>query len=172
MTDLDFILSRRSIRKYTEQHVSETDVEDLIRAAMSAPSACNSQPWHFIVIREPELLAAIPKIHPYAAMTKKACVAILACAEPALEKAHGNWPIDVAAAVENLLLAAHIKGLGAVWCGIYPEHERINKFRRLLDIPATIVPFSLIPIGYPAEEKLAAKNLHDRRVYRDKWGLT
>ncbi len=85
MTELDFICSRRSIRKYTTQYVAETEVEDLLRAAMTAPSAGNSQPWHFIVIRERKLLDAIPEIHPYAVMIKGAQLAILACADPAQE---------------------------------------------------------------------------------------
>ncbi len=124
------------------------------------------------MIRERKLLDAIPEIHPYAVMIKGAQLAILACADPAQEKYQGNWPLDLSAAVENLLLAAHIKGLGAVWCGIFPEEDRIKGLRALLNIPASIVPFALIPLGYPAEEKIAAERFNARRIYRNQWGVT
>jgi nitroreductase len=166
---LEFILSRRSIRKYTAVPVMERDVDDLLRAAMAAPSAGNQQPWHFIVITERELLEAISGFHPYAGMTAEAPLAILACGEPALEKHPGNWMLDLSAAVENLLLAAHAKGLGAVWVGIYPVEERIRQMRELLGVPSHVVPFALIPIGHPAESKPPGGRFNVHRIHRNRW---
>jgi nitroreductase len=166
---LELILSRRSIRKYTAVPVMERDVDDLLRAAMAAPSAGNQQPWHFIVITERELLEAISGFHPYAGMTAEAPLAILACGEPALEKHPGNWMLDLSAAVENLLLAAHAKGLGAVWVGIYPVEERMRPMRELLGVPSHVVPFALIPVGHPAESKPPSGRFNVHRIHRNRW---
>jgi nitroreductase len=166
---LELILSRRSIRKYTAVPVMERDVDDLLRAAMAAPSAGNQQPWHFIVITERELLEAISGFHPYAGMTAEAPLAILACGEPALEKHPGNWMLDLSAAVENLLLAAHAKGLGAVWVGIYPVEERMRPMRELLGVPSHVVSFALIPVGHPAESKPPSGRFNVHRIHRNRW---
>ena len=166
---IDTILSRRSIRHYTGDPIADADINDLLRAAMAAPSAGNEQPWHFILLTERQLLDAVPAIHPHAAMTAAAPAAILACGEPALEKYPGFWVQDLAAAVQNLLLAAHGKGLGAVWCGIYPDPARMAAFRTLLDIPQTILPFALIPVGHPAEEKATIDRHRPERVHKNGW---
>jgi len=166
---LEAIYSRRSIRKYADKPVAESDVEALLRAAMAAPSAGNEQPWHFVVITERQLLDAIPGFHPYAGMTAEAPLAILACGDPALEKYPGFWPQDLAAAVENLLLAAHAKGLGAVWVGLYPTPERVERMRQLIGIPPHIVPFALVPVGHPAESKPPGERYNPHRVHRNRW---
>jgi nitroreductase len=164
------ILGRRSIRRYTGETVADSDLHDLLRAAMAAPSAGNEQPWHFIIITERRLLDAISDIHPHAGMVSEAPVAILVCGEPALEKYPGLWVQDLAAAIENLLLAAHGKGLGAVWCAIYPDSARMAAFRTLLGIPEKIFPFALIPIGHPAEQKGPAERYKPERVHENGWG--
>lgn len=166
---MDPILARRSIRKYTDQPVSDEDVAYLLRAAMSAPSAHNEQPWHFIVIRDRRLLAEIPKIHPYAQMVPGAQLAILVCADLALDTRSGFWVQDCAAATENILIAAQSKGLGAVWVGVYPREERVQSFRQLFGIPENVVPFSLIPIGYPAEHKPPSDRFNPSRIHHDRW---
>lgn len=166
---LDWIHARRSIRKYTAEAVSEADVTELLEAAMAAPSAGNQQPWHFIVIRDRSLLNAIPGFHPHAGMALQAPVGILVCGDPALEKHPGYWVQDCAAATENLLLAVTAKGLGAVWCGVYPKPERVEGFTRLLGIPAPVIPFSFVPIGHPGESKPPARRYNPERVRLDRW---
>ena len=163
------LLGRRSIRKYTPDAVSERDMEELLRAAMAAPSAGNEQPWHFVVITERKLLEAIADFHPYAGMARLAPAAILACGDPSLEKYPGYWVQDLSAAVENLLIAAHGKGLGAVWVGVYPTEERVAKMRELLRIPESIIPFALIPFGHPAEEKPPSERFIPERIHRNGW---
>ena len=111
---LDLIHARRSIRAYTPEAVSDDDVAEILDAAMAAPSAGNQQPWHFVVIRDRALLAAVPGFHPHARMAPQAPVAILVCGDPALERHAGYWVQDCSAATENLLLAVAAKGLGAV----------------------------------------------------------
>jgi nitroreductase len=107
--------------------------------------------------------------HPYAAMLKQASVAVLVCGDATLEKHAGYWVLDCAAATQNLLLAAHAKGLGAVWCGVYPTADRVENFRKLLRLPEQIVPFSLIPLGFPDEQKAAEDRFDPARVHRNGW---
>lgn len=169
MTLLDDLRGRRSIRRYTDEPVSEDDLEDLLRAAMSAPSAGNEQPWQFVVIREKELLEAIPNTHPYAAIAKQAPLVVLVCGDETLERYAGFWVQDCAAATEDLLLAAHSKGLGAVWIGLHPVEERVEAMRTLFGIPPQVIPFALVPIGHPAEEKPPLSRFDRHRIHYDRW---
>lgn len=169
MDALEAIRTRRSIRKYQIQAVPDDLVQKILAAAMSAPSACNAQPWHFVAITDPKLLEAVPQVNPYAAMAAHAPLAILVCGDLNLEISPGYWVVDCAAAVQNLLLAAHASGLGAVWTGVCPREERIDGFRRLLNLPAHVVPHSLIVLGYPAEEPAAEDRFHADRIHRNGW---
>jgi hypothetical protein len=93
----------------------------------------------------------------------------LVCGDITLEKHKGYWTLDCAAATENMLLAAHAKGLGAVWCGVYPTEDRVANLKRLLNLPENIVPFSLVPLGFPAEEKQAPDRFDGSRVHENRW---
>ncbi len=141
----------------------------LLEAAMSAPSAGNEQPWHFVVVSDRGTLDAIPRIHPYAGMVAEAPVAVVVCCDVRLEKHNGFWVQDCSAAVQNILIAAWALGLGAVWCGIYPREERVAGFRELLGLPPEVIPLALIPVGWPAEEKPPAERFDERRVHYDRW---
>jgi nitroreductase len=165
----DPVLSRRSIRKYTDEPVGDDVVERLLRAAMAAPSAGNQQPWQFIVIRDPEVLEKIPDVHPYSSMVPGAPLAILICGDRAKERWPQYWEQDCSAATENLLIAAAQLGLGAVWLGVHPLEERVDGMRALLCIPRTITPFSLVPVGWPAEHKEPSDRYEPHRVHLDRW---
>jgi nitroreductase len=167
--NLDLILTRRSIRQFSDAPVDDQVVTELLNAAMAAPSAGNQQPWHFIVIRSHDLLDQIPKVHPHAKMVEGAQLAVLVCGDLSLEVHKGFWIQDCSAATENLLLAANAKGLGAVWVGVYPREDRMLGLRGLLGIPEQAVPFALIPIGYPLEPKEPAQRFNPERIHRDKW---
>jgi nitroreductase len=169
MDTLDAIAARRSIRKYTDRPVPDDVVSQLLKAAMAAPSAGNEQAWQFIVIRDRALLDAIPKFHPYSAMLKYASVAILVCGDLTLEKYKGYWVQDCAAATQNLLLAATTMGLGAVWTGVYPAEDRVAGMRKLLNLPEHVIPLSLVPVGYPAEQPAKADRFNPERVHKDRW---
>jgi len=168
MEAIEAILTRRSIRRYTSKKISGELIRALLEAAMSAPSTGNKQPWHFIVIDERKLLDPIPTFHPYARMLKEAPLAILVCVDLELNK-EGFLVQDGSAATENILLAAHAKGLGAVWLGIYPLEERIEGMRRLLAIPKQILPLSLISIGYPVEGIPRENRFQSSRVHTNRW---
>ena len=163
------IVNRRSIRKYTSQPVSDNQVQELLKAAMSAPSAGNEQPWEFVVMRDRSNLNAIPKFHPYSLMLYEASVAILVCGDLSREKYSGYWVQDCSAATENILLSAVELGLGAVWLGIHPIEERVKAMSKLLKIPETVVPFSLVSIGYPAEQKEPSDRFDTSRIHFDTW---
>ncbi|TVM35027.1 nitroreductase family protein [Oceanidesulfovibrio marinus] len=169
MDAMEAILTRRSIRAYTEEAVTDEQVETLLRAAMAAPSAGNAQSWTFMVIRDRELLDAVPTVHPYAKMTPQAPLAILVCGDVSAEKYPGFWVQDCSAAVENLLLAAHATGLGAVWTGIYPDASRVEGFRRLFSLPEHIIPLALVPLGHPKEHKEQADRFNPDKIKRDRW---
>ena len=136
---------------------------------MLAPSARNSQPWHFVVIDDAPLLTEYSRRHGNAAMAANAPLAILVCGDPDLELSPGYWPVDCAAAVENLLLAAHALGLGAVWTGVYPRDDRMATLRRLFHVPERIMPHSLIVVGYPAESPGSVERYQEDRVHRNRW---
>jgi nitroreductase len=169
MDDLKAILSRRSIRKYTGEQINDKRIEELLEAAMSAPSAGNEQPWHFVIIRDRNLLDSIPSFHPHSLMIRDAHVAILVCADTTLQKYKGYWVQDCSAATENILLAAHILGLGSVWLGVYPLEDRVVGFRKLLGIPEHIIPFSLIPVGHPAEQIPPSNRFDSKRIHYEQW---
>ncbi len=169
MEGFETIVTRRSIRKYTAEPVSEELIKKLLDAAMSAPSAGNQQPWHFVVVTDRAVLDEIPKVHVHAQMVKGAPLAIAVCADTAAEKHKGFWIQDCAAATQNILLAAHALGLGAVWLGVHPRDERVAGVSKLLGLPANVVPLSLISIGYPAEEKPRADRYDEARVHRNRW---
>jgi nitroreductase len=166
---LDTILGRRSIRAYTGEAVPEDLVTLLLEAAMSAPSAGNQRPWRFVVITDRNILCRVPDYHPYAYMVPEAPMAIAVCADFSLVTHKGYWVQDCSAATENLLLAAHALGLGAVWLGVYPMQDRVTGLRRLLGLPEHVVPMALVPVGYPAEQKPPARRFDPSRVHRDGW---
>jgi len=167
---LDLILSRRSIRKFTAEPVSEEIINDILEAAMSAPSAGNEQPWHFVVIRDRSKMEEILVHHPNALALKSAAAAILVCADKNSNKFEIDyWIQDFAAATENLLLAAHFLGLGAVWLGVYPREERCAALKKVFGMPENIVPFSLVALGYPAEEKPPANRFRKDRIHLERW---
>ncbi len=169
MDAMEAILTRRSIRKYSPNPVSEQLVKQMLAAAMSAPSAGNEQPWEFMVITERPIMDEISRRHPYADMLKEAPMALLVCGDLDLEEYKGNWVMDCSAATQNLLLAAHALGLGAVWVGIYPEADRIKDLKELLKLPQQIIPLALVPVGYPAETKPREDRYDESRVRHNRW---
>jgi nitroreductase len=163
------IRSRRSIRKYTGEEVTDEQVTELLKAAMSAPSAGNQQPWRFVVIRSQAQRELIPTFHPHALMAPSASVVIAVCGDMSMLRLPERWVQDCSAATQNLLLAAHDMGLGAVWLGVYPTEERVEGVRRLLDLPEHIMPLAMVAVGHPAEHPPAADRFETGYVHYDRW---
>jgi nitroreductase len=166
---IEAILTRRSIRKYTDQKISPGLVEELLKAAMSAPSANNSQPWHFVLINERQILDRVPQFHAYSSMLYFAPLAIAVCGDSSVSPSY--WVQDCSAATQNILLATHARGLGAVWLGIYPIEQRVQLLSKLLGLPENIVPLCLISLGYPAAGKPSENRYDSTRIHHNHWEL-
>lgn len=166
---MDAIYKRRSIRKYTADPVPRDKIKEFIKAGMNAPSAGNAQPWHFIIVDERSLLNSIADFHPYAKMLYEAPAAIVVCGDPSLEKHPGFWVQDCAAATQNILLEIADQDYGAVWIGIHPKADNEKKLREILDIPADIIPFCVIALGYPAERKERKNIFREERIKFNGW---
>ena len=159
---LETIMTRTSIRQYTDQPVEKEKIEAMLRAGMAAPTAVNAQPWHFVVVSDKAKLGELAAANPRAGMLKSAPLAIVVCGDmtKALEgKGRQFWIQDCSAATENILLAAHVQGLGAVWTALYPMEERMQPVSEALKLPDTLIPLCTVVIGYPAE----------RLEPKDKW---
>jgi nitroreductase len=169
MDAMENILTRRSIRKYSGKKISDEQIKHLLKAAMYAPSAVNKQPWHFLVFRDPEIKKSIVALHPNASMLTGADTGILVCYDENLQHDAGYGPVDCSAATQNILLAAHAEGLGAVWVGIYPRQNRIESMHKLFSLPGNIKPFSIISLGYPDEEKPSPDRFNKERIHYEKW---
>ncbi len=168
---LENIHSRKSVRQFTSEPVSEKQTETLLRAAMAAPTAVNYQPWRFIVVTERAELDAIADILPYAQMLKQAPLAIVVCGETTWMGGAENpyWQQDCAAATENLLLAAEALGLGAVWTGVYPNADLYPKLHDYLGLPSNVQPLCCIPIGHPAGETQPRDKWKPENIHYGKW---
>lgn len=167
---LEGIRSRRSIRKFQSRPVPRELVRTIIEAAMFAPSARNAQPWQFVVIDDRQMLSSYGQKHPNAEMAKEAPLGILVCGDLRLELSPGYWPVDCAAAVQNLLLAAHGVGLGAVWTGVYPREDRMITLRHMCGLPPEVMPHSLVLVGYPAESPPTPDRFRADRVHHLQFG--
>ena len=170
METLEAIFTRRSIREYTAQAVPDELIHQLLSAAMQAPSAGNQQPWHFILVSDRQQLNALADALPFGKMLKTAPLGIVVCADLELEQYPGFWVQDCSNATMNLLLAAHDQGLGAVWVGVYPVEERVVGLKQILGLPASVIPLSVVPLGYPVSiPEPAARRYNETRLHYNHW---
>jgi len=165
------VLSRRSVRKFADEPVSDHDVERVVRAAMSAPSAFNEQPCHFVIVRDERMKRRLSGISEFSKPMAGAQVGIVVCGDTDALRKPGSvyWIIDCAAALENGLIAANACGLGAVWLGIHPTEERIGAVRDLLALPDSIEPLGMIALGWPAEIRPTADRFDPERIHDERW---
>ena len=162
----DALLKRRSVRKFTEEAVSEEMIKELLHAAMSGPSACNKKPWEFYVVTNPEKLEELKGASKFTKMNSKLAIIVCGNLSRALPMHFANyWIQDCSSATENILLRVTDLGLGAVWCGIHPQKQAEKKVRQILDIPQSQVPLNIIHIGHPAEEPEARDQYEEKRIH-------
>jgi nitroreductase len=145
------LLTRRSIRKYTGERIDDEIIRSMIKAGMYAPSANNKRPWHFIIVDDREIMKEIMKVHPYSLMLSEASHALIVCGDEKLQNGPGYYLLDCSAATQNILLAAHALGFGAVWLGVEPRSERKNAIKHIFGLPDYIHPVSIISIGVPVK---------------------
>lgn len=167
---LPFLYSRRSVRRYTDRPVEREMLLDLCRAAMAAPSATNRQPWAFIVIDDPQVMAACVEVIRFARHGAPTAVVVCGDLSRALPAAARDfWIQDCSAATENLLLAAAGLGLGAVWCGVHPLEANVSGLRRVLGLPQTIIPLSFVCVVWPVEVPPPRTQFDPERVFFNAW---
>lgn len=168
---LDFIFGRRSIRAYTADPVPPAMVDALLHAAMSAPSAVAKDPWRFVVVRERATLKRLTEELPHGLMLADAAVGIVVCGdwEAAHDRQLSYLLQDCSAAIENLLLAAHVLGLGACWLGVHPRENRMAHLRKVLGLPEQVIPVAAVAIGQPAEFKEPRSRYNAAYVHYEKW---
>lgn len=180
---LEVIKARTSIRSFTGEKLSEEQINTLLDAAMAAPTAANEQPWRFIVITDDEVKAGLYSGEVHKQIVSNAGAVIIVCGETTrLRRAHGAnpdaepvpepnpyWYEDCSAAAENLLLAATAMDLGAVWLSCYPIERSVNRIRAYLDIPESVTPLAIVPVGYPAENPAPKNKWKTENIHYNKW---
>ena len=163
------IFERRSVRKFTDEPLTDAQLEQLLRAAMRAPSAGNEQPWDFIVVKSKETMEKIRAFHIYSTPLDTAACAIVVCGDQKKERFPGYWVQDCSAATQNLLLEAVHLGLGAVWMGVYPMQDRVADCQKLFHLPEHVLPLGIIAVGHPAEAPAPLDTYKPERVHMETW---
>jgi len=163
MSTYEDILKRRSIRKYQEKPVEKEILIKLLKAGMAAPTACNNQPWEFVVVTDgiTELRNQL-YFGNYNAPSAIIVCGNLKIAKGGLEK---YWEQDCSAAIENILISATGFGLGTVWIGLHPMPSAIEPVRDLLNLPEYVIPLGVVLVGYGAEEKESRTQYNEKRIY-------
>ena len=169
MDAMEVILTRRSVRTYTNKKIPGNLIKQLLETGFSAPSAGNQQPWHFVLIDDVDILNKISEKHKNAWMLKDAKIAILICGDLSLESHKGLWVQDCSAATQNVLLAARALGLGACWVCVYPREQRMDTLKDLLKTPESVIPFALISLGFTEEKQTKKNRYNDSRIHHNKW---
>lgn len=169
MDIFEAIMTRRSIRNYTDTPISDDDLRLLLKCAMMAPSAQNEQPWHFVVARDTRKREELSHVSPYTHMAARAPVVVVVCGDLNEEKAPGMWAQDCSAAIENLMLAARAKGIGCVWCGVHPRKERETAVAKALNLPANVIPLGLVCMGHADQGFKEADRFKEDRIHHETW---
>ena len=167
---LETIHNRKSVRSYSNKPVTQETIDELLKAAMAAPTGKNVQPWEFVVMNNKENMVKLSESLPYAKMLNTAQIAIVVCGNADPEKGGSNlWMLDCSAAAQNILLAAESLGLGAVWTAGYPYAERIEAISKTLNLPENIIPLTVIPIGYPDKDNTPKVKFNADKVKYNTW---
>lgn len=178
MNIIEGLKTRRSVRRFdTTKQIPHNDIEKIIAAAMFAPSAHNTQPWHFVVIEDKEKIANLRTVQPWTAFAKDASCVILVCADTEMsfhrEKDDEKWSyadIDGTLAAYGILLAAHELGYGACFCGAAPMPIVIERLQEKFALPTNIRPVAIIPLGVPAMPNPSTDDRYNAdRVHWEKW---
>lgn len=163
---IETILSRKSVRDYTNRPVEQEKVDLLLRAGMAAPSGRDLRPWELVVVNDRGVLDSLASALPYAKMLAKAPMAMIVCGDTTRSS---YWYLDCSAAAENILLTAEALGLGAVWTAAYPYRDRMAAVAGCTGLPAQVLPLTVIPIGYPQGVHTPKDKFDTTRIHYNKW---
>lgn len=169
MNILDAIFTRRSIRRFTGEPIKEEDLKIILKAGFQAPSAMNREPREYVVVRDEEAIEKISSYHPYAKMLPQAGSCIVVCGDRKKQPRDGFLAEDSSASIQNMLLASHGIGLGAVWCGLYPVEELMKPMVEILNLPDNIIPIGIVVVGVKDEEKDSIDRYDESKIHFDKW---
>lgn len=165
---MNAIFKRKSIRKFLDKPIEDEKIERLLRAGMQAPSAINSQPWEFIVVRDKDSIKTIENMSLYSKPAKTSTCCIITLFNRGYTDKFDDYcwvEQDMGACTENILLQAVEEGLGAVWLGTYPNEERVNYLKEHFDIPDNVYPYSVIVLGYPTEDYHGESRFDESRIH-------
>lgn len=176
------IMQRKSVRSYDGRALSADTIETLMRAAMAAPTGMDIRPWHIVVMTDKSQYEnAFAGNHNMEKFMQSGAVFVL-CADttvtrpprenpnaPAETKPNRLWRDDMGACTENLLLAVEAYGLGAVWTACYPFEETMKPVREYLNLPGNIIPYCIVPVGYPAGDNQPKDKWDTTRVHFNRW---
>jgi len=168
METIKAIMSRRSIRTWTDEPVTEGERKIILEAAMNAPSAADARPWHFVTMDDPEVIRQFTGLGG-TEMLAESTFMVMVCGDAAKEIYPGFWPQDCSCAAQNMQLAAHDMGIGCVWIAIHPLEERVETCRRILGIPQAITPFALLAMGVPNEVLPVEYRYDAERLHHNGW---
>lgn len=169
MDVIEAIMTRKSIRHFTGELISDEELDTILRAGFQAPTAHNMQPWEFIVVRDKEKISEIKDFHKYAKMVEDAGSLIVVCGDKNKQENTGLLVSDGSAAIQNMLLAAHGLGLGAVWCGIYDIYDYIVKFSQVLNLPENILPIGMVVVGNKIRDRRFQDRFDENKIHYDNW---
>ena len=168
---LSVIHSRKSVRKYTDQPVSQEDLITIMKAGMAAPTGHDTRPWKFVAITDRSIMLELRKELQWATGLDGSPAAIVVCGDmKKVNKLNPEfWITDTSAATQNMLLAIEAMGLGGVWCTLYPGQERMDHTRKILNLPDHIMPLCVIPIGYPTGLEKPKQKFNPKNIHWEKW---
>lgn len=170
MDTIEAMMSRRSIRSFANEAVTEEQLKVVLEAAMNAPSAGDGRPWHFVITTERTQLDALADaVDEGNDLFKQAAAAVLICLDRSREGFEGFGEQDCSCAAQNLHLAAHAQGLGSVWIAVIHVPPREAGCREVFGVPDQITPFALFPLGVPAEALNSEYRYDAARVHRGRW---
>lgn len=169
MNVLDAIFTRRSIRKFTGEPIKDEDLKLILKAGFQAPSAHNYEPREYVVVKDREVLNKIADFHQYAKMLPNAGCGIVVCGDTSKQEEMGFLVEDCSASIQNMLLAAHGLGLGAVWCGLYSRQKLVDAMSEILNLPKHIIPIGLVVVGVKDQERAPIDRYNEEKIHYDKW---
>jgi nitroreductase len=168
---LGLIFGRRSVRVYSPGEISDGTIKRVLEAAMAAPSAMTKDPWRFVVVRDPRMLADLAAVLPGGKMLATATLGLVACGDMdvVFDRQLSYLLQDCSAAIQNLLLGAHALGLGACWVGVHPSEDAVGHLKQMLALPAHIIPIAVVALGYPGEQPEPRTRYNPEYVHKEKW---
>ncbi len=174
MNTFETIMSRKSVRKFTEEVISDADLNSILEAGMAGPSAANARPFEFLVIRDKHMLEELGEnSSKYSKPMKNATLGIVVCADKSriFPNAHGFSAVDTTIAAENMILAAWDMGIGSVWLGIWPDESNMENVARIAGLPDSTEPQHLIAFGYPEDPmpNMRGGRFEESKIHYEKW---